>query len=232
MTAPTTDPTPPAAAPAGYVLTYVQVTDPRVAVDVKRVHDVVLQATHAGEPFGRALWSQPSPRYLVIRHTRAVTARDLPRDWGPQIAHRDYWWPPDGAVVDWAVTVDASQSGQTAAQYARESAERAAGLVPGRTAARPARRPSAIRTPEQMADVVTGRLAPVMTLSDVTAGRLAHRVGRRPAGNSMHSNQVPVQGRGVIVDAAALHALMDAGIGRGRAFGCGLVLARPAGAPR
>lgn len=196
------------------------------AGDLQAVHGLVLQAALAGEPHRPVLWAQPGPRILVIRHDRAVTTTDLPPGLAEHVTHSPYWLPPAGAAVDWAVTVDASVCGQTRNQWA---ARNALNLTRGK-GRRAEPKPSRIRTPEQVLDVVTARLSGAGL--DVPAARAAsrrHRIGHRPReGRTLHSNQVTVRGAGTVTDAAALHDLMVRGIGRNKSFGCGLMFARPA----
>lgn len=196
--------------------------------DIKAVHSLVIQAALTGEPIRPILWAQPNPRLLVIRHDRPITARDLPPGLAAEVTHRPYWFPPPGQVVDWAVTVDAGQSGQTRGQWERECAQVAAGTSP-RASAKPAPQPRKIHTPARILELITARLAPVLAVHEATAARHTPRKGvrRRDGGRIMWSNQVLLRGTGTVTDAPALHQVMMEGIGRHRSFGCGLILTRP-----
>lgn len=214
---------------SGLVVTSVRLAPAAAAGDLKRVHDVILQAALAGELPRPVLWAQPAPRLLVVRHDRPLTRGDFPAGWADALSHRPYWLPPEGGVVDWAVTVDATQSGQSHGQYAREVEDVHAGRHPTRFTVRGSRKARTVRTPERMLELVTDRLAPFLAVTDASASGRRHRVGRRPkeAGRIMHSNQVMLRGTGTVLDAPGLHTLMVEGVGRHRAFGCGLILARP-----
>lgn len=202
--------------------------------DLKAMHDLVLQAALAGEQPRSVLWAQPSPSLLLIRHDRPIRATDLPPGWVEVASHAPYWVPPEGAAIDWAVIVDAGQSGQTRAQWEKEVADLAAGRLPSKKTARPAPKARQVRSPERMLEVITGRLAPILDVTSAVVASHTHRIGRRPkeGGRIMHSNQVLLRGAGTVTDGPALHQLMAEGIGRHKSFGCGLILTRPVVAAR
>ena len=212
------------------ILTTVQITDrdPR-SVDVKHLHDLVIQAALAGEQPRPVLWAIPQPRVLIVRHDRPITREDWPRGWAVGITHSPYWWPPTGSLIDGAVVMDAGQSGQSHGQWVRECELVAAGQVPGKTSARTEKRGHTVRPPEAMVEVLTGRLAGILDGLDVTLARAWHLTGRREKeGRVQHSNHTLLRFRGRVCDEPALRALMAEGVGRNKAFGCGLVIARQA----
>jgi hypothetical protein len=211
------------------ILTMARLTDKAPVNDIKRMHDTVIIAALSGENLRPVLWVQPDPYLLIVRHDRALQSADFPVGHVMDIVHRPYWWPPVGAVIDWSVMVDAGQSGQTQAQWLRDVSAVETGILSAKILARGCPQPRRIRTPERMLELITDRFALVMDVRDAAVARHTPRRGHRHReGRVMWSNQVLLRGAGLVRDETGLHALMREGVGRHRAFGCGLILARPA----
>ena len=176
------------------------------------------------------LWATPRPHLLIVRHDRPLTLHDWPVGWATSVSHTPYWWPPNGALIEGAVVVDAGQSGQSHGQWDRQSArwDQSPPSVPGRAQKRPHR----VRRPEAMVEVLAGRLAGVLDDLTVTLAGSWHLTGQRPKdGRVQHSNHTLLRFQGRVVDEPAMRDLMTVGVGRNRSFGCGLILARPVGVP-
>lgn len=209
VTAPTAALSAPAESPPAPVLTVIRL-DPRSREaradrhDLCRMHGRVVEmlGLQPGEVKGRELWASPSPERLLVQYERPVDVRWLPD--GYHVGHdvhevRADW--PAGARVRWAVIANPVHS--------RSHSGRRGVIEPV--------------DPQ----VWARRRLDALDLEDVVMHERHHATGRHRGGPVTH-DRVRLTGVGTVLDPARLAGQIRSGVGRGRAFGCGLLLVAPA----
>lgn len=179
--------------------------------DLCRMHGRVLSMLgddHAAP--GRYLWASPTPGRLLVQYHRPVDVRWLPD--GYTVGHSEHEvrtdWPA-GSAVRWAAVVAPTRSVKAAPDR----------HVRGR--------PVALRAPGEIDGWARRRLG-MLDHHEVGICEERGAAGRKPGGRRVLYPQVRLQGRGTVLDPAGLAAALRGGVGRGKAFGCGLLLVVPA----
>lgn len=162
--------------------------------DTQRAHALV--AGHARDP--RPLWAHPSPHLLLIQASEVAPI-------SKHLAVRQVTTPttthPIGARVSVSVIAN-----PTRAAFARGRRGRIEPLPP-----------------EEWSDWITRKLSPAIDMDRVASHRLGNRGGNRRGDRVVHLH-VAFHATGTVTDAAALEAMQREGIGRGKAYGAGLLL--------
>lgn len=190
--------------------------DPRRALrDVHAIHRG-LEAAHDGQC--RVLWARPAPDRMVIASPqpppfgedgtayggllRGVTSHSI------QQAQVHY---AAGATVAWALVANPTKA-----------------VAPRDPDGRPVGKSRRVPLPEdEVAAWAQRRLAPAMQVPRAVCRRLPPAFGRQQKGsNGITLVRYAVSGDGVVTDPAALADMLTGGVGPGKAFGCGLLLAR------
>lgn len=183
------------------------ITTIRLTASARRlVHDAqAMHRTIAHTLDQRGLWAIPDPRTLIIRHPDPITWHTAMEG---VIAHSHTVVAPthqDGERISWA-------------------------LIANPTKAEPVRgRRGTIRPlpPEAWADWMDRKLAPAMIIDSIEHQPMRTAIGIKPDRKITH-RRVCFTGTATVRDADALTTLADTGIGRGKAYGCGLLVTRSA----
>lgn len=171
----------------------------------RRVLDLVENHPVRGD--ARVLWATPAPGLLVVRSTEPVTA--TPAGFTARVSHRR-WTPPD-RPGRWMMTavVNPSQDSRSG------GSDRRAGKGRGRSM-------RLHKTPEDVSSWLTRKL-PGGTVSDL--GILDARVDRgQRDGARITERKLRVAAVVDVHDPAQVAAAASSGLGRGKAWGCGLSL--------
>lgn len=154
---------------------------------------------------GRGLWAMPDHRTLVIQHPQPV-------DWSTHlpgvIAHShtiERRTHPAGTEVEWALIANPT----------------AAIVPPG--SPRGTRGKRRALPPEKWNSWVERKLTPALDLHSIDGAALPTAVGKRHGARTIH-RRVLFTGLATVTDADALTGLQDHGVGRGKAYGCGLLI--------
>lgn len=183
----------------------------RAVRDLHHLHRAVEAATDTPERAARALWALPRPDMLIVRAPR-LDPTLLPPVTAVSTTHTPI--PPTGAHLHWALIANPTKSTPTPL--------RSDGT-----------RPRGRRTPLDADDVpawVQRKLAPALAPIRVAdAARLPRLAGRHPrTGGPLVHTRWAITGEATVADQAALAHLLTAGVGPGKAFGCGLLTVREA----
>lgn len=181
--------------------TLVRVLPRRAPHDAHAMHRAITAATTTSP--GRVLWAQPVPDLLVIR------SASLP-DWGMidgATACDTTTNPPvsTGDRIHWAMIANPSIRDGVGSRGNGRFDRRGTGK---RIAVDEARVPA----------WAARKLAPALDAGGITAHRLAPARGR-----GITITRYAIAGEATVTDAEALADLMSAGVGAGKAFGCGLL---------
>lgn len=175
---------------------------PRPPEDVRVIHRAVEARTHPA----RTLWARPTRRTLVIRTPVAgVDWTRLPSAQAATTVAVPVRRRP-GQRVRWALIGNPTRSTHT-------------GCSPdGAPVGRGVRR--GVHDPRMARDWLLRRLAGALEVTDVTGRRLP---AARGAGGLVLTRWMWA-GHGAVRDPDALAVLLTQGVGRGKAFGCGLLV--------
>ena len=171
----------------------------RVVADSQAMHRTIAYSA------GRCLWGLPNQHTLVIQHDQVI-------DWHESLpglisAARTTIAPPveQGTRVRWAIIANPVH----------------APIQPGEKRGRRTPLP-----PERWAEWVTRKLAPALRLDSIRHEPLPTAGGWRHTNRVVH-RRVLFSGEGTVTDPVRLGELRRAGVGPGKAYGCGLLLVRP-----
>lgn len=175
--------------------------------DVCAMHARVISLLSLGpdQPKGRELWAHPSSDRLIVQYHRSADPRWLPDGYTAGVSHhavRHLW--DEGAAVRWALIGNPVSRTGKSERHGIKAATRV--LV----------------SPADLAGWARSRL-PMLEHASVTVADARTAVGRRGAKAVTH-RQVRLVGTARVLDAAALATAIHNGVGRARAFGCGLLL--------
>lgn len=168
--------------------------------DTQKVHRTIMWAV-GGE--GRVLWAVPRRDLLIVQADRPARAADFD---GVVIESHSIMKPLD---MDGGVRLSLIAHPTTA-----ERRDGRRGLV----------RPLPM---DEWESWFRRKLAPGVQVHDVAIQDLGPRTGIRHGGRVVH-RWVGYSATGTVTDPAALREMLIGGIGRGKAYGCGLLLAVPA----
>lgn len=179
---------------------------PHTRRDAHYLHRLVLALT---EGHNRPLWVSPAPRTLVVR-APSINENQLPAD--AYLSTTAQQVPDANSQVEWALV----------ANPARATGPRGAD---GRLIGRSKRQP----LPEgEISGWVCRKL--VGPLTDITVAdtdRLPALPGHNPkTRHTITHTRYAITGNATVADQKALAELLAAGIGPGKAFGCGLLIVR------
>ncbi|WP_151530555.1 MULTISPECIES: type I-E CRISPR-associated protein Cas6/Cse3/CasE [Corynebacterium] len=167
--------------------------------DAQAVHRTLLHATGGARP----LWGCPSPHGLVVRH-------DAPVDWKTAMA---------GVADGYTTRVE---------EIPAPGAEITFGLIgnPAKAEKREGTRGKITALPEAEWDTwLLRKLAPALDIPHLTLGHvpLANAHGVKPQ-RRVTLRRVMFRGEAIVNDQIVLAQLLANGVGRGKAYGCGLLL--------
>lgn len=166
--------------------------------DARAIHRAIAHDTHPE----RALWAQPAPRTLIVRTARDHTWRGFPYGTvtSSSLARTRY---PAGQPVTWALVANPT---------------RCASIGP--IGNRPRGHRTGISDPVQARDWVTTRLCPALDITAATSERILPMRGA----DGLTLTRWAYAGTGTVTDPETLARLLTDGVGRGKAFGCGMLL--------
>ncbi|KAA8723228.1 type I-E CRISPR-associated protein Cas6/Cse3/CasE [Corynebacterium phocae] len=163
------------------------------------------QALHRTLAFatgGQHLWGLPDDHHLVVRHEAAI-------DWVaqlPGILRQAVTTPTEvpvtGAPVRWAIIANPVKS------LPRPGAKRGK-LAP--------------LDPQSYGAWIERKLSPALNPKFIRAEHLPPAIGRKPGGRTTH-HRAMLTGTATVKNQAQLEHLLTTGVGRGKAYGCGLLL--------
>lgn len=173
---------------------------PRTPKDSHYLHRLVATLTDGAE---RPLWAMPRPGVLIIRSPH-LTEVGLPAR--AQVATTTALVPDDGSRVEWALVASPCKT-----EFVRGQ--------------RGTRRPlPAGEAPEWAARKLAG---PLSSIEVTGADLLPALPGRNPkTGRVITHHRYAINGTAVVTDQKALVELLAAGVGPGKAFGCGLLIVK------
>lgn len=148
---------------------------------------------------GRALWAHPRPGVVILQSPAPI----ISPTWGQSIGQALLNPVPVGAVV------------------------RVAMIASPARAERPSPQARGVRRPLQENDWegwLKGKLGAAITLEEVQTEPLPRVQARKP-GVTATLSRVAYQASGIVTDERLLHHLRETGVGPGKAYGCGLLLA-------
>lgn len=167
-------------------------------LDVQHAHTMIYGVL--GE---RGLWAQPQPGILVVQHNQPVNWADA-----DSFARRTHTvqvtTPTDGQRIRYALI-----GNPVKAQYVAGKRGKPRALPPG-----------------EWSGWLEKRLSPALDLHTIDATLLPVARGRYHARNTTH-HRVMYLGEATVTNSSALHNLQRDGVGRGKAYGCGLLITEP-----
>lgn len=173
----------------------------RMARDSQAIHRTIAHVLD-----GRGLWGSPDPGVLVVRH-------DRPADWlagMPGVVAQAVTTPTDvpitGAHVEYAI-------------IANPTSAKAAGMGK-RGTVHPL-------PPDEWKAWLARKLDPALNLRTIDCEAMPTAVGRKPDQKVTH-RRVMFTGKATVKNQTELATLMRDGVGRGKAYGCGLLLVEEA----
>lgn len=177
--------------------------------DVCRMHArvVSLLGLDPDQPKSRELWAQPRPDRLLVQHERAADVRWLPDGYhtGHTVREVRTDWPT-GQPIRWVLIANAVKDVHV---------DRGTGRRTNR------------REPIDPVAWARRRLA-MIDHHDVTLLERRSARGRKPGGQRVVHDQSRLTGHGTVIDPTQLEAALVGGVGKGRAYGCGLLLVEAA----
>lgn len=178
--------------------------------DVCRMHARVEDLTSTLPDSGpRVLWAQPRPGLLIVRAPSQINASRLPAGYARTITHRPWMLPAGGMVRAVAVVNPTTAVAQPRTPDGKK----------------PRGRRTPITCPREQATWLAGRLTPHMSDVRVTITGARTAAGRRPStGDTVRHLRAVAEITGTVADPEGLRELAAAGIGHGRAYGCGLTI--------
>lgn len=163
--------------------------------DAQAVHRTLAHATD-----GHALWGSPDGEHLIVRHPQPVRWATAMRHIA-QAVTLPTTTPITGAHVQWAIIAN-----------------------PTHALARPGQRGKVVPLPpEKWNSWVERKLGQALNLHTIDGTALPAAVGHKRDRRTTH-RRVLFQGTATVRNHDTLATLMTAGVGRGKAYGCGLLL--------
>jgi hypothetical protein len=178
-----------------------------VTRDARAIHRTI-EHDHHGT---RTLWAQPTPNTLILRTREHVTwsgwntARSITQTLTPDLH-------PAGTRLAWSLIANPTHSIHLGVAADGQPAGRG--------------RRTGIAEPGHAVDWLRARLASALALDTPLT---AHRISPVHGAKGLLLTRWVFSGTGTVHHPEDLAALLTGGVGRGKAFGCGLLLVQPEG---
>lgn len=161
----------------------------------------------------RTLWAQPQPRLIIIRTTATATGCDWTSFPGATATHTTQarLHHPAGTRLHWALIANPTRNSRDTITTGPDGRPQGRGTRHG------------IHTTQRAEDWARRKLEPALHLDQLHAQQLPATRGAE----GLTLTRWSYSGTATVADPAALARLLADGVGRGKAFGCGLLLVDP-----